>query len=234
MGTMYDRTKWLIGEESLEKLKKANIIIFGVGGVGGYCVEALIRAGIGAITLVDFDVVDPTNINRQIIALETTVGQDKVQVMANRIQEINGKAKATPLRMRVTRENVQEFHLEKYDYIIDAIDDVDGKLTIIQKAKELNIPVISSMGTGNKLNGKNFQVADISKTHTCPLAKKIRKELRMLGIHHLKVVYSSEEPARAEAPGETSRSPASISFIPPISGLLMAGEVIRDLIHPEN
>jgi tRNA A37 threonylcarbamoyladenosine dehydratase len=230
MGTIYDRTRWLIGEEGLNQLKTSNVIIFGIGGVGGYCVEALARAGVGSITLVDFDVIDPTNLNRQIIALNSTLGMHKVAAMADRIQDINEDILVTPLQTRVTPENIHEFQLEKYDYVMDAIDDVAGKISIITRAKELGIPVISSMGTGNKMNGKFFQVADISKTHTCPLAKRIRKELRMVGINHLKVVYSSEEPARAEERTSEKKSPASISFIPPMAGILMAGEVVRDLI----
>lgn len=229
MGTLYDRTRWLIGEENQNLLKAARVIVFGVGGVGGYCVESFGRAGIGSITLVDFDVVDPTNINRQIIALRSTVNRPKVLVMEERLKDVNADINVEAIIKRVTDENIGEFQLEKYDYVIDAIDDVAGKIAIIKKAKEMGIPVISSMGTGNKIFGEKFQVTDISKSHTCPLAKVMRKELRKLGITHLKIVFSPEEPLRAEMPTETTKSPASISFIPPIAGLLIGGEVIRDI-----
>lgn len=230
MGTVYERTQWLIGEKGMERLKVTNVIVFGVGGVGGYCVEALARAGVGSITIVDFDIIDVTNLNRQLIGLQSTIGQEKVSVMKDRIHDINLEIKVTSLRQRVTAENIEEFQLEKFDYVIDAIDDVVGKMAIVKQAKIVCVPVISSMGTGNKIKGEAFRIADISKTHTCPLAKRIRKECRSLGINDLKVLFSIEEPSRAEVPCEMKLSPASISFIPSVAGLLIAGEVIRDIL----
>jgi len=230
MGTVYERTQWLIGENGMDRLKNANVLVFGIGGVGGYCVEALARAGIGRLTIVDFDLIDITNLNRQIIGLQSTIGEEKVRVMAARIRDINQAIKVNPLCERVTAENIGSFHFEEFDYVIDAIDDIGGKMAIIKQAKALSVPVISSMGTGNKIRGEAFRIADISKTHTCPLAKRIRKECRSMEIEGLKVLFSIEEPARAEEPGERKTSPASISFIPSVAGLLIAGEVIRDII----
>lgn len=233
MESMHERTKWLIGDENLIKLKSSKIILFGVGGVGGYCAEALGRAGVGNITLVDFDKVDITNINRQIIATNTTIGKEKAIVMKNRLEDINKDINAVSIINKVSKENINEYNIEGYDYVIDAIDDVKAKIALIVKSIDANIPIISSMGTGNKIHGEKFLVADISKTHTCPLAKVIRKELGKIGIKHLKVVFSTEEPKRKEEATKNTKSPASISFIPPIAGLLLAGEVIRDIINKQ-
>ena len=230
MSSIYERTSWLIGDENLDKLKKSKILIFGVGGVGGYCAEALCRAGIGEITIVDYDIIDITNLNRQIIATRDNIGLEKVTVMKKRLYSINEEIIVTPIPIRIEKENIDQFELEKYDYIIDAIDDVSGKISIIESAHILGIPVISSMGTGNKIMGEKLKISDISKTNTCPLARVMRKELGKIGIKHLKVVFSDEEPRRVKYPSNGGLSPASISFIPPIAGLLIAGEVIRDII----
>ena len=233
MGTMYDRTSWLIGEEAMEKLKISRVIVFGLGGVGGLCTEALARAGVGSIDLVDFDRVDITNLNRQVIAFHSTLGKPKTEAMAACIRDINPEARIREYGLRVTWENVGELIQPDVDYVVDAIDDVQGKLAIITRARELDLPVISSMGTGNKLQGEKFTISPIEKTHTCPLAKRIRKELKELDIRGIKVVYSPEEPFRAIEATEETRSPASISFIPPIAGLLLAGEIVRDLTKME-
>ena len=233
MGTMYDRTSWLIGEEAMEKLKISRVIVFGLGGVGGICTEALARAGVGSIDLVDFDRVDITNLNRQVIAFHSTLGKPKTEAMAACIRDINPEARIREYGLRVTWENVGELIQPDVDYVVDAIDDVQGKLAIITRARELNLPVISSMGTGNKLQGEKFTISPIEKTHTCPLAKRIRKELKERDIRGIKVVYSPEEPFRAKEATEETRSPASISFIPPIAGLLLAGEIVRDLTKME-
>lgn len=233
MGTMYDRTSWLIGEEAMEKLKISRVIVFGLGGVGGICTEALARAGVGSIDLVDFDRVDITNLNRQVIAFHSTLGKPKTEAMAACIRDINPEARIREYGLRVTWENVGELIQPDVDYVVDAIDDVQGKLAIITRARELDLPVISSMGTGNKLQGEKFTISPIEKTHTCPLAKRIRKELKERDIRGIKVVYSPEEPFRAIEATEETRSPASISFIPPIAGLLLAGEIVRDLTKME-
>jgi len=233
MGTMYDRTSWLIGDEAMEKLKASRVIVFGLGGVGGICTEALVRAGIGSISLVDFDRVDITNLNRQVIAFHSTMGKPKTEAMASCIRDINPEARIQEYALRVTWENVGELIHPDLDYVVDAIDDVQGKLAIITRARDLGLPVISSMGTGNKLQGEKFTIAPIEKTHTCPLAKRIRKELKERNIQGVKVVYSPEEPFRAMEATVETRSPASISFIPPIAGLLMAGEIVRDLAEME-
>lgn len=231
MKTIYDRTRMLLGTEGMEMLKTKNVIIFGVGGVGGSAIEALARAGIGSLTLVDFDIVDITNINRQIIALHSTIGRFKTDVMKERIQDINKEADINIYTKKVSATNIEEFHLEDFDYVVDAIDDVSAKLLLIQKAKLLGVPIISSMGIGNKMDPSKLEIADIKKTHTCPLAKAIRKEAGKLGIKNLKVVFSTEPPERQEFPEDGTKAPASISFMPASAGLLMASEVVRDLIQ---
>lgn len=228
--TIYDRTRMLIGTEALNRIREKKVIIFGVGGVGGYVIEALARAGVGSLTLVDFDVIDITNINRQIIALHSTVGRAKPEVMRERIQDINPDAEVYIHCEKLTEENIHLFNLEKYDYIIDAIDDVKAKILLIQKSKELNVPILSSMGTGNKTDPTQFRIADIKKTNTCPLAKVIRKEVNRLGIKDLKVLFSTEQPHREEYPEDGSKAPASISFSPAAAGLIIASEVYRDLL----
>lgn len=222
----FSRTERLIGKEAAEKLKNANIIIFGLGGVGSYTAEALARCGIGSMTVVDKDTVDITNINRQLYALHSTVGKDKAAVAAERINDINPECKVTPLVKIYLPESSGEFQLENYDYIIDAIDNVTAKIDLAVKAEALGVPIIASMGTGNKLDGSMFKISDIYKTSVCPLCRVMRRELKKRDIKHLKVLYSEEEP---KSDGE--RTPASISFVPPVAGLLIAGEVVKDIIR---
>lgn len=230
----FKRTDALIGSEALGKLNNAKVAVFGIGGVGGYVVEALARSGIGHFLLVDSDEVDITNINRQIIALDSTVGKSKVSVMKERIIDINPSADVEIRECFYLPENSNEFDFSKYDYIVDAVDTVTAKINIITKSKECNVDVISAMGAGNKLDPTAFKVADISKTKVCPLAKVMRYELKKRGIKDVKVVYSEEEPITSgiEADGESKRRsiPASIAFAPSVMGLIMASEVIKDLI----
>jgi len=223
MKRQHERTALLIGEAGINILQNAKIAIFGIGGVGGYAVEALARAGIGSLDLIDKDIVDETNLNRQIIALHSTIGMDKVEVMAERVKQINPDIIVTPHKMFYLPENAATFDLTKYDYIIDAIDNVTAKLELAVRAKEAGIPLIASMGTGNKMDASGFKIGDITETSGCPLAKVIRKELKTRGIEHLKVVYSCAIPSK-------NRPPGSISFVPPVAGLLMAGEVVRDIL----
>ncbi len=229
---MFSRTALLIGEEGLAKLKKARVAVFGVGGVGGYVVEALARSGVGALDLVDKDAVSLSNINRQIIALHSTVGRLKTEVAAERVKDINPDIEVHCHNLFYLPETAEEFDFSKYDYVVDAIDTVSGKLAIIERAKAANIPVISSMGAGNKLNGGDFEVADISKTSVCPLARVMRRELKKRGVEHVKVVYSKEEPKQSgEVDEESGKAIAgSIAFVPSMAGLLLAGEVVKDLI----
>ena len=223
----FSREERLIGKENLEKLNKSKVAVFGIGGVGSFVVEGLARAGIGKFLLVDNDTVDITNINRQIHANITTIGKNKVDVMKERILNINPQAEV---------DISTEFFMpgsklvdNSLDYIVDAIDTVTGKIELVCRANELNIPIISAMGTGNKLDPTKFEVADIYKTSVCPLAKVMRKELRSRGIQKLKVVYSKEEPIK---PNDGAyKTPASISFVPSVAGLIIAGEVIKDIIN---
>lgn len=224
MKKQHERTALLIGETGIELLKNARVVVFGIGGVGGYTVEALARAGVGSIDLVDKDVVDETNLNRQIIALHDTIGMDKVEVMAARVKQINPDATVNPHKIFYLPENAAAFDLSVYDYIVDAIDNVSAKIELAIRAKDAGIPLISSMGTGNKLDAAGFRIADIFETRGCPLAKVMRKELKDKGIEHLKVVYSDAVPSK-------NRPPGSISYVPPIAGLLMAGEVVRDILN---
>jgi len=231
MKTIFDRTQMLLGADTMNMLKKKKIIVFGVGGVGGFTVEALVRAGIYHIAIVDYDTVDVTNINRQIIALHSTIGRRKVEVMEERIRDINPDAEVTAFAEKLTQENIEAFRLGEYDYIVDAIDDVPAKLLLIKTANELNVPILSSMGTGNKFDPSLFRIDDIRRTNTCPLAKAIRKETAKMGIKRLKVLFSTEVPHREEYPEDGSRAPSSISFVPSTAGLLIASEVIRDLLY---
>ncbi len=229
---IYQRTQLLIGTEAVEKLKSSKIMIFGIGGVGSYAAEAVARAGVGEMILVDKDTVSESNINRQLIALKTTVGKAKVEVMKNRIAEINPDIKVTAIEKFCLPDNVDEFFMQKVDYVIDAVDTVSAKLAIVEKCKELEIPVISAMGAGNKLNPQDFQVADIYETEICPLCRVMRRELKKRGVDSLKVVYSKEDPIKNnEIDKETGKNiPGSISFVPSAMGLIIAGEVIKDLI----
>lgn len=228
----FERTALLIGEENVEKLKKAHVAVFGIGGVGGYVVEALCRSGVGTLTLIDKDTVSESNINRQIIALSSTVGRLKTEVAAERAKQINPDICVHTKNVFYLPETEKEFDFSTFDYVVDAIDTVSGKLSIIQRCMEAKVPVISSMGTGNKLDPTAFKVADISKTSVCPLARVMRRELKKRGIDRVKVVYSEEEPKDSKAVDEESGKtiPASIAFVPSVAGLIIAGEVIKDLI----
>ena len=226
------RTTLLIGADGIEKLKKARVAVFGVGGVGGFVAEALARSGVGNIDLIDNDKVSLSNINRQIIALHSTVGKMKTQVMAERIKDINPEICVSTHELFYLPETADKLDFSVYDYIVDAIDTVSGKIAIVENANKKEIPVISSMGTGNKLNPTEFEVADIQKTSVCPLARVMRRELKKRGIERLKVVYSKEEPRPSQAVDENTGKPipASISFVPSVAGLIIASEVIKDLI----
>ena len=224
----------LIGEEAVEKLKGARVAVFGVGGVGGYVVEALVRSGVGAIELVDNDVVSLSNINRQIVALHSTVGRLKTEVMAERARDINPAVEVCTHNVFFLPETAESFDFSAYDYVVDAIDTVSGKLALIERAKKSGVPVISAMGAGNKLDPTAFTVADISKTSVCPLARVMRRELKKRGIEHVKVVYSEEVPRERETCEKTASGkpvPASIAFAPSVMGLILASEVIKDLIR---
>ena len=225
------RTEALIGKENLLKLQNSNIVIFGLGGVGSYVVEGLVRAGVQIISIVDKDIVDTTNINRQLIADTTTIGKSKVDVEEKRILDINPTAKIIKIKEFVDKNNIEKtmnniLNLNSHiDYVVDAIDTISSKLEIIKYCKQNNINIISCMGTGNKLNANMFEIADINKTSVCPVAKIIRKELKKLEISSLKVLYSKEIPIK----NIQSASPASISFVPSVAGLLIAGEVIKNI-----
>lgn len=221
----FKRTESLIGSEAVTKLQNSRVIVFGVGGVGSYVCEALARAGVGFMEIVDKDEVDVTNINRQLIALHSTVGKPKVEVCKARLEDINPQMEVVARQCFYLPERSEEFDFSKYDYVVDAVDNVTAKIDIICKAKEAGVPVVSSMGTGNKLDPMAFKVADIEKTKVCPLAKVMRKELRKRGVSDVKVIYSEEEPQNTDA-----RTPASISFVPSAAGLLIAKTVIDDLI----
>ena len=224
------RTELLIGKENVEKLKKKTVAIFGLGGVGSYVLESLVRAGIQNFILVDNDKIDITNINRQIIATSKTIGKPKVEVAKKRILEINPKANVKVYQIFFDK-NSTEILNKDIDYIADCIDSISSKIELVIMAKELDIPIISSMGTGNKLDPTKFEVADIYKTTVCPLAKIMRKELKKRNINGLKVVYSKEEPIKIkDNNSKEKKSPGSISFVPSVAGLIIAGEIIKDLI----
>ena len=240
----FSRTRLLIGDEPVERLARAKVAVFGVGGVGGFCVEALARAGVGTLHLYDDDTVSESNLNRQIVALHSTLGQPKVEVMARRVRDINPQCRVRAVRMFYLPENGGAVDLSQYDYVVDAIDTVAAKLDLAQRCTDLQVKIISAMGSGNKLDPTAFVVTDISRTQGCPLARVMRKELRRRGIHHLKVVCSTEEPlpllgeVREEAPagggtrpgGSGRRStPGSVSFVPAAAGLVLASAVIREL-----
>lgn len=229
--TIFSRAELLLGAEALAKLKTARVALFGIGGVGSFAAEALARGGVGHITLVDGDTVSITNINRQLIALHSTVGREKTAVMAERIADISPETKVETYPVVYGVENRDLLDFSTYDYVIDAIDTVTSKLILIEEAKKVGVPVISCMGTGNKFHPERFEVTDISKTSVCPLAKVMRKELKVRGIKDVKVVYSKEEPQKPGASIETGKRqiPGSLSFVPPVAGMLLAGEVIRHI-----
>ncbi len=233
MANQFERTELLIGEAAIEKLKSTHVAVFGVGGVGGFVVEALARSGVGNFDLIDKDVVSLTNINRQIIATHKTIGQYKVDVMKDRILEINPEAVVHVHKCFFLPETAREFDFSQYSYIVDAVDTVTAKLQLVMEAQAAGVPIISSMGAGNKLDPTRFEVTDIYKTQMCPLAKTMRRELKKRGVKKLKVVFSAEEPITPlkELKEEGRRStPGSVAFVPSVAGLILAGEVIRDLI----
>ena len=228
----FSRTALLLGQEGVEKLKKARVAVFGVGGVGGYVVEALARSGIGTLDLIDNDTVSLSNINRQIIALHSTLGRQKTEVAAERAKDINPDITVRTHNVFYLPETAEQFDFSAYDYVVDAIDTVSGKIALVEQAKAANVPIISAMGAGNKMDATAFEVADVSQTSVCPLARVMRRELKKRGREHLKVVYSKEEPLPAKAVDEGTGKPipASIAFVPSVVGLIVAGEVIKDLI----
>ncbi|MFA9464466.1 MAG: ThiF family adenylyltransferase [Velocimicrobium sp.] len=234
MVDQFSRTELLIGKAGIERLKSARVAVFGVGGVGGFVVEALARSGVGAFDLIDNDKVSLTNINRQIIATHKTIGRDKVEVMKERIQEINPNATVNTYPIFLLPENRNIFDFKNYDYVVDAIDTVTAKIELVLMAEGAKVPIISSMGAGNKMDPTKFEVADIYKTKVCPLAKVMRRELRKRNVKGLKVVYSMEETLileeSEEEKGNKRSLPGSISFVPSVAGLIIAGEVIKDLI----
>ncbi len=233
MNQQFLRMEMLLGTESMAALGRAHVAVFGVGGVGSWCAEALARAGVGQITLVDHDTVGITNLNRQIEALHSTLDQPKCTAMSHRILDINPNCRVTPMEAKYTPERRELFFACQYDYIVDAIDLVSCKLDLIQTAIARDIPIISALGTGNKLDPTQFQVADLARTHGCPLARIVRKELGKRGIRHHKVVFSPELPQttdQKETPPPGRRSvPASVPWVPPVAGFLLAGEVVKDL-----
>lgn len=250
MLNQFSRTQLLLGEEAMEKLKNARVAVFGIGGVGGYVCEALARTGVGHFDLIDDDKVCLTNINRQIIATRKTVGRYKTEVMKERMLEINPDIEVTLHQCFFLPETAEDFHFEDYDYVVDAVDTVTAKIELVMKCKETGVPIISSMGAGNKLDASAFRVADIYKTQMCPLAKVMRRELKKRGVKRLKVVYSEEKPISPREdmsiscksncicpPGaehkctERRAIPGSVAFVPSVAGLIMAGEVVKDLIE---
>ena len=249
MLTQFSRTELLLGKEAMEKLQNSRVAVFGIGGVGGYVCEALARSGVGAFDLIDDDKVCLTNLNRQIIATYKTIGKYKTDVMKERILDINPKADVRVHKCFFLPENADEFPYEDYDYMVDAVDTVTAKISLVMKAQEKHIPIISSMGAGNKLDGSQFKVADIYKTKVCPLAKVMRRELKKRGVKKLKVVYSEEQSIRPIEdmsiscrrrcvcpPGakhkctERRDIPGSVAFVPSVAGLIIAGEVVKDLV----
>lgn len=244
MPDQFTRTRLLIGDESLEKLRKARVAVFGVGGVGGYAVEALARSGVGTLHLYDDDTVSESNLNRQIAALHSTLGQPKAEVMARRVQDINPDCQAEAIRLFYLPQNADQVDLSQYDYVVDCIDTVTAKLELVTRCFSLHVKIISAMGTGNKFDPSALVVTDISKTQGCPLARTMRKELRKRGINHLKVVYSTEPPVSPlysadfeppeitdTRPGSSARrdTPGSTPFVPAAAGLLLASSVVREL-----
>jgi len=237
MSTAFQRTERLLGPDAMQKLNRSRVAVFGLGGVGGYVVEALARSGVGALDLIDRDTVSESNINRQILALHSTVGKNKVDVAKDRVLDINPECTIKTYMLFYTPDTADQFDFSEYDYVVDCVDTVTAKKELILRAKEANTPIISSMGTGNKLDPTAFRVADLYDTSVDPLARILRKELRKLGVDSLKVVYSTEEPLPVDAasddeepdPGRRS-IPGSNAFVPSVAGLTIAGEVIKDLV----
>ena len=237
MLNQFSRTELLIGKDGVKKLQNSRVAVFGLGGVGAHAVEALVRSGVGAVDLIDDDKVCVTNLNRQLFATTKTIGKYKVDVAEERLQEINPEVKVTKRQVFYSPETADKFDFSKYDYIIDAIDTVTGKISLIEKSKEFNVPIICAMGAGNKMDPTRFEVADISKTSVCPLAKVMRQELKKRRIKKVKVVYSKEIPIKIddsslkeELKEGKHRIPGSNAFVPSVVGLIIAGEVIKDLV----
>ncbi len=238
MLNQFSRTELLLGSDAMEKLKSARVAIFGIGGVGGFIAESLARAGIFHLDLVDNDTVSLTNLNRQIIALHSTIGRAKVDVMKERILDINPEADVKTHQCFFLPETKNQFDFSKYDYVVDAVDTVKAKMELIVQAKENHVPIICSMGAGNKLDPTAFEISDISQTSVCPLARVIRQECKKRGLSDVKVVYSKEKPVQIKTHNETeslekkgnSIAPGSISFVPSVAGLIIAGEVVKDLL----
>lgn len=233
MGNEFERTRILLGEDALSRLAGAHVAVFGVGGVGGHCIEALCRSGVGALSIFDSDAVSETNINRQIIALHSTVGRPKVDVMRERLADINPECRVEARQMFFLPETAGEVDFSAFDYVADCVDTVTAKIAIITAAKAANVPVISAMGAGNKLDPTRFEVADISETSVCPLARVMRGELKRRGIRGVKVVYSKEPARNSTAAVDASpfrrSTPGSLAFVPSVAGLILAGEIVRDL-----
>ena len=235
MEDQFARTRILLGDKAVDRLAQARVAVFGIGGVGGYVCEALARSGVGALDLIDSDKVSLTNINRQIIATHDTLGRYKTEVMRERILSVNPQADVRTYQCFFLPETAEQFSFAQYDYVVDAVDTVTAKIELVLKAKAEKVPIISSMGAGNKLDAGAFQVADIYETKVCPLAKVMRRELRKRQVEHLKVVYSQEEPARLVGEcvdGQEKRRaiPGSVAFVPSVAGLMIAGEVVKDLV----
>ena len=232
----FSRTELLLGQPAMEKLNRARVAVFGLGGVGGYVVEALARSGVGALDLIDHDTISKTNINRQLLALHSTVGMPKAEAAKNRVLDISPECKVTVHETFYGPDTAAQFDFTQYDYIVDAIDTVTAKLALIAHAKEANTPILCCLGTGNKLDASKFQITDISKTSVCPLARIMRKECAKRGYKHVKVLFSTEDPIPSvgdtgeELPEGRRSLPGSVAFVPSVAGLLIAGEVIRDLI----
>ena len=231
----YIRSELLLGEDSTQKLRNSKVIVFGVGGVGSYVVEALTRAGVGTVAIVDDDTVAESNLNRQLIATAENIGEEKTEEAKKRIQAVNPDCRVVAVKKFLTKDNVGEFDLESYDYIVDAIDTVSAKIALAVYADSHGVPIISSMGTGNKLDPTRFEVSDIYKTSVCPLARVMRYELKKRGVKKLKVVYSKEEPIKPAWCGEPGtghakrQTPGSVPFVPPVAGMIIAGEVIKSI-----
>lgn len=238
MDNYFSREELLIGKEAIEILKNSRVAVFGVGGVGGFVVEVLARCGVGTIDVIDNDVVDPSNINRQIIATVDTIGQEKVNVVEQRIKSINPNAVVNKHRCFFLPETAKDFDFTRFDYVVDAIDTVSGKIEIILQAKKAGVPVISCMGAGNKLDPTAFVVTDIYKTSVCPLARVMRQKLKKLGVQDLKVVYSTEKAMKPnyppDMPPQRKAAPGSVAFVPSVAGIIAGGEVIKDLIGYSN
>ena len=233
----FSRTQLLLGKDAMEKLNKATVAVFGLGGVGGYTVEALARSGVGHLELIDHDTISITNINRQILATHSTVGMDKAEAARLRVLDIDPNIQVTARKEFFTPDTAKNFDFTKYDYVVDAIDTVTGKLALVQAAQAANTPILCCLGTGNKLDPTKFQITNITKTSVCPLARIMRKECAKRGIKHLKVLFSTEDPIPTdpasideELPEGRRALPGSVAFVPSVAGLMIAGEVIKDLI----